>query len=101
MFSFLRDISARHERLKERIHAFRLPLSPTGQKIMGLVYFCIPIIGGYYIMQAAIAQSYHNLGARGEKLLERGQQPHGGETRQQNKQLQTILDKHASEKRKP
>jgi hypothetical protein len=48
---FFKDVSRRHEELKKRIHAFRIPLSPAGQRVMGLVYFSIPVIGGYYIMQ--------------------------------------------------
>jgi hypothetical protein len=47
----LKDLREKHENLKKRIHAFRLPLSPTGQKVMGFVYFTIPVIVGYYIMQ--------------------------------------------------
>jgi hypothetical protein len=68
MFAFLRDLSERHERLKERIHNTRIPLSPAGQRIMKVVYFLIPVVGGYYVMQLAIAQSHKNLGANGEKL---------------------------------
>jgi hypothetical protein len=48
---FFRELGRKHEALKKRIHAFRIPLSPTGQRIMGFVYFSIPIIGGYYLMQ--------------------------------------------------
>lgn len=44
------ELSAKHERLKKRIHAFRIPLSPRGQLIMKVVYFSIPLIGGYFIM---------------------------------------------------
>ena len=48
---YLKDLREKHENLKKRIHAFRLPLSPAGQKVMGFVYFTIPVIVGYYIMQ--------------------------------------------------
>jgi hypothetical protein len=51
MMRYLKDLREKHENLKKRIHAFRLPLSPTGQKVMGFVYFTIPVIVGYYIMQ--------------------------------------------------
>jgi hypothetical protein len=51
MIRYLKDLREKHENLKKRIHAFRLPLSPTGQKLMGFVYFTIPVIVGYYIMQ--------------------------------------------------
>ena len=88
MFSFLRELSARHEALKERIHAFRIPLSPRGQRIMGFVYFCIPVIGGYYIMQAAIGQSHKNLaGLKGGAEVAASV-----EVREQNVALQKILE---------
>ena len=48
---YLRELSRRHEALKKRIHAFRIPLSPTGRRFMGLVYFSIPVISGFYIME--------------------------------------------------
>ena len=57
---FLRKLSARHEALKERIHNFRMPLSPAGIRFMKLVYFTIPIVGGWYIMQSAIGYSERN-----------------------------------------
>lgn len=43
--------SEKHESLKKRIHNFRIPLSPAGQRIMSVIYFSIPVIAGYYIMQ--------------------------------------------------
>jgi hypothetical protein len=42
---YLKTLLKKHETLKKKIHAFRIPLSPVGQKIMGFVYFSIPIIG--------------------------------------------------------
>jgi hypothetical protein len=68
ILAFLRSISARHTALKERIHAFRIPLPPWGQKIMGFVYFTIPVVGGYYIMEYANQQSARNIGINGSKL---------------------------------
>lgn len=56
MLQFLKDLNRRHEELKKRVHSFRIPLSPRGQKIMGFVYFCIPVISGYYIMQVTITE---------------------------------------------
>jgi len=91
MLAFLRSISARHTALKERIHAFRIPLPPAGQKFMGLVYFTIPVIGGYNIMQWAIGQSEANLGVQGEKLDTSSE---ADRHRQQSKRvLQGILSK--------
>ena len=88
MLQFLRSLSARHEALKERIHAFRIPLSPAGQRVMGLVYFCIPVVAGYYIMQSAISQSHKNIGVNGEKLR------HKSVPSNQNQALQVVLDSH-------
>lgn len=50
IMDFLRELNRRHEALKHRIHSFRIPLSKTGQRIMGVVYFSIPVIAGYFIM---------------------------------------------------
>ncbi len=50
---FFSDLSEKHERLKKRIHSFRIPLSPNGQRIMKVVYFCIPVIAGYFIMEVS------------------------------------------------
>ncbi|CAN0438823.1 unnamed protein product, partial [Ectocarpus sp. 13 AM-2016] len=44
------DFSAGHQRLKERIHNFRMPLSRPGRIAMSIVYFSIPVVGGYYLM---------------------------------------------------
>ncbi len=73
VFGFFKKFSERHEALKERIHNFRMPLSPMGVRIMKVVYFTIPIVGGYYIMQVAIGYSDRNtaplLKAQREKEL--------------------------------
>lgn len=61
MTDFLQDLHERHERLKKRIHSFRIPLSPTGQKIMGFVYFCIPVVCGYYLMEVNFTYSKYRL----------------------------------------
>ena len=68
MLSLFRSLSARHTKLKERVHAYRIPLPPAGQKFMGVVYFVVPIFTGYYIMQWAIGRSEVNLGVKCEKL---------------------------------
>ena len=60
VFGFFKSFSERHEALKERIHNFRMPLSPMGVRIMKVVYFAIPIVGGWYIMQAANSYSDRN-----------------------------------------
>ena len=45
----------------QRIHSFRIPLGSKGQKIMGLIYFSIPCILGYYIMQYSNSVAEENL----------------------------------------
>jgi hypothetical protein len=63
-FGFLRDVHERHERLKHRVHSFRLPLSPGGRRFMTLVYFSLPIFLGYNIMQFTNKQAEANIGAK-------------------------------------
>jgi len=99
MFKFLSQLGERHERLKERIHSFRIPLSPAGQRVMGLVYFSIPVIAGYYIMQAVTKQAEQNLGRKGEHLVKSGGAS-SKDTKDQNLALQAILEKHKHENEK-
>lgn len=35
---------------------------------MGVFYFSIPVVGGYYVMQWAISKSHKSIGPRGELL---------------------------------
>jgi len=57
----------RHERLKNYVHnGFRVPLPPWGRAVMGFVYFSLPVIGGYYVMQWAISKSHEEIGERGK-----------------------------------
>ena len=59
----------RHERIKTAVHtAWRFPLPPAGRAVMGLVYFTIPVVGGWYVMQWAISKSHDSIGERGELL---------------------------------
>lgn len=51
---FFSDLSEKHEKLKKKIHSFRIPLSPRGRQFMGFVYFWIPIIGGIVLMNVRI-----------------------------------------------
>eukprot|EP00977_Amphora_coffeiformis_P009748 scaffold2246_cov162-Amphora_coffeaeformis.AAC.7 len=58
-----------HERLKQAVHqGMRVPLPRWGQRVMAFVYFCTPIIGGYYVMQWAISKSHASIGPNGEYL---------------------------------
>ena len=47
----LSEFLRRHRELKERIHSFRLPLSPPALVVARVVYFTTPILAGYYLMQ--------------------------------------------------
>ncbi|OQS05606.1 calcyphosin [Thraustotheca clavata] len=58
---WIRRVSDAHTRLKKRIHGTRIPLSPRGIRIMKIVYFTTPIIGGYFVMQWAQNRSMANL----------------------------------------
>ena len=58
----LRNLFKKHKELKKRIHNFRIPLSSTGQKIVGVVYFTVPLIGGYYLFQYTNVKSEQKWG---------------------------------------
>eukprot|EP00573_Skeletonema_grethae_P002593 CAMPEP_0201689040 /NCGR_PEP_ID=MMETSP0578-20130828/2706_1 /ASSEMBLY_ACC=CAM_ASM_000663 /TAXON_ID=267565 /ORGANISM="Skeletonema grethea, Strain CCMP 1804" /LENGTH=59 /DNA_ID=CAMNT_0048173555 /DNA_START=344 /DNA_END=519 /DNA_ORIENTATION=- len=47
---------------------------------MALFYFCIPIVGGHYVMEWAKSKSVDEIGARGEKLKEKKLQGFGNKT---------------------
>ena len=56
----------RHERLKNYVHnGFRYPLPPWGRAVMGFVYFSLPVVIGYPVMQWAISKSHAEIGERG------------------------------------
>ncbi|DBA00839.1 TPA: hypothetical protein N0F65_008482 [Lagenidium giganteum] len=78
---FFSDLSERHERLKKRIHSTRVPLSKNGQRLMSVVYFSVPIVCGYYIMNWAQRRAEHNfaleVGARACAALGGGMAGHG------------------------
>lgn len=90
---FMDDFSAGHQRLKERIHNFRMPLSRRGQIAMNIVYFAIPVIGGHYLMEWAQGRAQINLKEAGV-LPEPGETPTRSKTHEQNvaikKQLEEI-----------
>ena len=56
----VRELLAAHERLKKRIHAFRIPLSKNGQRFMGLVYFSIPLVVGKLVYDKVIEVQERN-----------------------------------------
>mmetsp|Transcript_8807 Transcript_8807/g.13211 ORF Transcript_8807/g.13211 Transcript_8807/m.13211 type:complete len:154 (+) Transcript_8807:191-652(+) len=78
---FLRNFHEKHEKLKHTIHnKWRYPLPKSGQYAMALFYFCIPIVGGHYVMEWAKSKSVDEIGARGEKLREKKLQGFGNKT---------------------
>ena len=89
MFEFLSKFSENHDKLKKRIHAFRIPLSPTGRRIMGFVYFAIPMLVGYQIMTWTNSTASNNL-----KGLKAESSTHKKETKQQNESLKEFLKQH-------
>lgn len=69
LFSAIRTFHQRHENLKRTVHtAWRYPLPKWGRVVMGFVYFTIPVIGGYQVMQWAISKSHASIGKHGEFL---------------------------------
>ncbi|KAF4039746.1 hypothetical protein GN244_ATG08135 [Phytophthora infestans] len=87
---FLRRLGERHEALKKKIHATRIPLSKNGQRVMGLVYFTTPIIGGYYVMKWAERRADVNF-QREEPEIRRAAGSNARYVAQQNQQLKKML----------
>jgi len=94
---FLRNFSQHHEDLKKRIHSFRIPLGPTGRRIMGVVYFSIPVVLGIQIMNWAQAQAIKNLGENNEilkaKHKDSGAILHSAGSQGQKEALKQVLDR--------
>lgn len=69
IFERARSFNERHERLKKYVHtAWRVPLPKWGQFAMGCLYFTIPVVGGWNVMQWAISRSHQSIGPKGELL---------------------------------
>ena len=49
------------QNLKERIHAFRVPLGPRGRFVMGVIYFCTPVLGGYMLLNMIEDRPMHRM----------------------------------------
>lgn len=65
----LQAFQRRHKQLQRTVHeGFRYPLPKWGRTVMGGVYFVLPVIGGYYVMQWAISKSHASIGEHGERL---------------------------------
>lgn len=61
----------RHEALKKKIHGFRMPIqNKFGLFGVGVVYFSIPLVAGYFIMEWSNRVRDVNLGeGQRERLL--------------------------------
>ena len=69
LLDYLHQLHVRHERLKTAIHeGWRYPLPRWGRVVMGCIYFSLPVIGGWYVMQWAIGKSHASIGIDGEYL---------------------------------
>ncbi|KAG1701041.1 hypothetical protein DVH05_011284 [Phytophthora capsici] len=87
---FLRRLGERHEALKKKIHSTKIPLSKNGQRVMGLVYFTTPIIGGYYVMKWAESRADANF-QREETEIRQAAGSNARYVAQQNQQLKKML----------
>jgi hypothetical protein len=64
-----------HERLKKRIHAYRLPIhTRLGRFAVGCVYFSVPCVIGYFALQGTNFMRDQNLGKNRELILDRKRQ---------------------------
>ncbi len=63
---------------------------------MGFVYFSIPVVCGYYIMQYAIGEAKKNIGEEGDKLKQKYQEQGSAikdEVKHRNKYMEDLVDK--------
>ena len=82
--------------LKQRIHAFKIPLSPRGLRIARVVYFTFPIVAGVWVMHRAMAYEERH---RGEWVDDANAVSEEVRTQQQLNVLRHIA--HDSETRLP
>lgn len=67
----LERLLAAHAELKRRIHGFRVPIeSKYGRRAMGLFYFTVPVVAGYWVMQWSNGVRERNLGSDRQRLLD-------------------------------
>ncbi len=85
----MENIRRRHEELKHRVHNFRIPLAPRGQKLMAVVYFTIPVIVGYFIMQFTSSVSEQRI----NDIKKAGRPNTDSNTTAQNNALNELLTK--------
>jgi hypothetical protein len=89
--SWFSSIHERHERLKHTVHeGMRVPLPKWGRFAMGCFYFCIPLVGGHYVMQWAISKSHESIGEQGEKLKVKDLQGLGNKRLDAEGNLKTV-----------
>jgi len=88
---FFGDLGERHERLKERIHNFRIPLSRRGQLVMGCVYCGAPLLAGFFIYRWSRRKADENLGVEGTLLRERMTATRRAQIRQENREKMEAI----------
>ncbi len=83
-----RLVTEEPDTMKSRIHNFRIPLSPTGRRIMGFIYFAVPLVSGYFLMEWIKARNEITLKPELEKKLDHNKHP---QVREQNEALEKLL----------
>mmetsp|Transcript_37495 Transcript_37495/g.90443 ORF Transcript_37495/g.90443 Transcript_37495/m.90443 type:complete len:144 (-) Transcript_37495:121-552(-) len=77
----LQTFHEKHEKIKHTVHnTWRYPLPKWGRYAMGCIYFTVPVVGGWYVMQWAISKSVDEIGERGEKLQQKELRGFGNKT---------------------
>ncbi|KAL7564180.1 hypothetical protein ACA910_021037 [Epithemia clementina (nom. ined.)] len=70
LLKLLVELHERHERLKRFVHeGLRYPLPPWGQNVMKGVYFTIPLIAAFYLLERTLKHIDENTRQRSEELL--------------------------------
>ncbi|TMW63033.1 hypothetical protein Poli38472_005651 [Pythium oligandrum] len=92
VLAYLRQLGAAHERLKKRIHSFRIPLSKNGQRAMSVVYFSVPVIGGYFVMKWAERRADRNFQLEEDKIRNATGASTTKSVQRQNEQLRRMLE---------
>mmetsp|Transcript_2349 Transcript_2349/g.3132 ORF Transcript_2349/g.3132 Transcript_2349/m.3132 type:complete len:142 (-) Transcript_2349:8-433(-) len=69
----IQTFHVKHERVKKTVHtAWRVPLPKWGQYTMSVVYFSLPLLGGYALLQWINEKREGLIGAQGERLQIKG-----------------------------
>ena len=58
--NWIQEVAESHRRLKLRIHGTRIPLSPTGLRLMLSIYCTLPLLAGFGLYQLTLVQMQNN-----------------------------------------